>query len=30
VTGKNEELGATVNGTLHLCDLAGSFKAGQC
>ena len=27
VTGQNEELGATVNGTLHLCDLAGSFQS---
>jgi kinesin family protein C1 len=26
VTGQNEELGATVNGTLHLCDLAGSSQ----
>jgi len=29
VTGKNEELGATVSGTLHLCDLAGSERIAR-
>eukprot|EP00615_Pteridomonas_danica_P000507 CAMPEP_0114337758 /NCGR_PEP_ID=MMETSP0101-20121206/6578_1 /TAXON_ID=38822 ORGANISM="Pteridomonas danica, Strain PT" /NCGR_SAMPLE_ID=MMETSP0101 /ASSEMBLY_ACC=CAM_ASM_000211 /LENGTH=980 /DNA_ID=CAMNT_0001470103 /DNA_START=84 /DNA_END=3026 /DNA_ORIENTATION=+ len=29
LTGKNEELGATVTGCLHLCDLAGSERVGR-
>jgi len=29
ITGKNEELGATVSGVLHLCDLAGSERVSR-
>jgi kinesin family member C1 len=29
LTGANEELGATVTGTLHLCDLAGSERIAR-